>query len=184
MSRPATTERMTAEAFMALPDDGRVLELWEGVVVEMPPPGREHGRLLAVITYWLSAFVRQRGIGEVVAGDSAVIVSRRPDSVLGADAAVYVDAPRRRSRRPGASTEPPDLVVEIASPSDRPRAIRDKADRWLAAGVAEVWIVWPEEDVIEAVREGIDPIRYASGETLTTELLPGFELPLTELFGG
>ncbi len=183
MSRPATTERMTAEAFMALPDDGRVLELWEGVVVEMPPPGREHGRLLAVITYWLSAFVRQRGIGEVVAGDSAVIVSRRPDSVLGADAAVYVDAPRRRSRRPGASTEPPDLVVEIASPSDRPRAIRDKADRWLAAGVAEVWLVWPDEDAIDVMPAEGEPVRFGANDTLTTDLLPDFELPLNELFG-
>lgn len=183
MSKPVASERMTAEAFLALPDDGRVVELWEGVVVEMPPPGREHGRLVADLAFWLNAFVRQRGVGEVVAGDSAVIVSRHPDSVFGADAAVFVDAPRRRSRQAGASAEPPDLVVEIASPSDRPRAVRDKADRWLAAGVSEVWIVWPEDDAIECVREGTEPVTYRSGETLVSELLPGFELALEEIFG-
>ncbi len=183
MSKPVTTERMTAEAFMALPDDGRVLELWEGMVVKMAPPGRGHGRLVAEVAGSLIVHVRRRGRGQVLAGDSAVIVARRPDTVLGADVAVFVEAARDEPYLPGASTEPPDLVVEIASPSDRPRAVRDKADRWLAAGVTEVWIVWPEEDAIEVVRTERDPVHFGANDNLTTDLLPGFELPLNELFG-
>jgi len=79
---------------------------------------------------------------------------------------------------------PPNLAVEILSPSNVPDNISEKTRVYLAAGTDLVLIVDPEKQTIETI-ETIDRSgrrTYVLGETLTHPALPGFELDTSALF--
>src|SRR4029077_11965372 len=82
----------------------------------------------------------------------------------------------------------PDLVVEILSPSTRPRDERLKRDLYERVGVDEFWLVDPDEDAVTIYRRGAEgfglPDRIEKHGIVTTPLLPGFELPLDRVLPG
>jgi Uma2 family endonuclease len=77
----------------------------------------------------------------------------------------------------------PDLVAEVASPSQGRAELGAKAQRWLSAGVRLVWVVLPGARVVEVWR-GTGLVRTVStAEELSgEEILPGFLLPTRLLF--
>jgi Uma2 family endonuclease len=75
----------------------------------------------------------------------------------------------------------PDLAVEIASENDTYTAMLRKKDRYLGAGTVEVWLISPATREITVYRHGQVRILCA-GDTLTSDLLPGFSVPVDELF--
>jgi len=82
----------------------------------------------------------------------------------------------------------PELVVEIGSPSTRRRDETVKRDLYERAGVSEYWFVDPERDVVRVYRRDRDrfarPVELSleAADVLTTPLLQGLELPLSEIF--
>ncbi len=77
----------------------------------------------------------------------------------------------------------PDLVVEVLSPSETIRTIHRKLKQYFEAGVKETWIVDPVSRTIEVWTGPSLPEReLAEGDSLTSPLLPGFSLGVTELF--
>ena len=82
-------------------------------------------------------------------------------------------------------TRPPELVIEILSPSTRPRDERLKRDLYERVGVDEYWLVDPDGDTIVVYRRGgkgfEQPVRYTKGQVLRTPLLPDLELPLDRI---
>lgn len=82
----------------------------------------------------------------------------------------------------------PDLVVEILSPGTRRTDETIKRKLYERFGVAEYWVVDPELDAIRIHRRVDDAFpRVAeltadAGDTLTTPLLPGFAMPLADVF--
>jgi Uma2 family endonuclease len=84
----------------------------------------------------------------------------------------------------------PDLVVELASPSDGgPRgvaALRLKMETYHRNGAQLGWLLLPEERAVEIWRSGdttpqrIEPARELDG----AELLPGLTLDLAEVWEG
>jgi Uma2 family endonuclease len=76
----------------------------------------------------------------------------------------------------------PDLAVEILSPDDSFNQMMEKVDEYLSQGVKLVWVV------ITSTREVLvctKQIKHIIGDTLTApELLPGFELPIKDIFAG
>jgi Uma2 family endonuclease len=78
---------------------------------------------------------------------------------------------------------PPDLAVEIASSTYTAADILRKLAIYVAAGVRVVWVVNPEQRVVTVHTPGAPPRTYGEGEQLTVgELIPGFELPVAEIF--
>ena len=79
-------------------------------------------------------------------------------------------------------------MVEVASPGTRRRDETIKRRLYERFGVAEYWVIDPEVDTIRIYRqEGAGFARAAellleSGDTLTTPLLPGLQLPLVKIF--
>ena len=81
---------------------------------------------------------------------------------------------------------PPDLVVEILSPSnwvfDRTR----KQRAYEQAGVREYWIVdYRARTVDVLVREGHEFVQrgqYHEGDIAPSEALPGFAIPVADIF--
>jgi Uma2 family endonuclease len=75
----------------------------------------------------------------------------------------------------------PDLAIEIASPNDTYNNLSRKKDRYLRAGTAEVWLICTEtREIVIHNSRGLRALH--SGDTLTSELLPGFSVPVDELF--
>ena len=182
--------RMTAAELFDLGDEGSHHELVEGVLVQMTPPGGEHGVLTFEIGAALGAFVKAGQLGQVLTGEPGFLISRagQPDTVLAPDVA-FVRAERIPARgspeRKGYWRLAPDLVVEVASPSQRKNELAAKALAWLSAGVQLVWVVWPEAQQVDAWLPGADrPARtYAASETLEGgAVLPAFRLDLAALF--
>lgn len=178
------TKPMTAEEFLTLPDDGRRYELIEGVPKRMPPAGLEHGDIGTTILVALANHVNPRGLGLVPAADTGFIFERDPDVVLAPDASFI-----RRDRLPpretwrGFSTVVPDLAVEIVSPGDSGPEVAAKVAYYLSHGVREVWVVEPKPRQVTIHRRDQEPLRLGVGDAVEGgDLLPGFRLPLAEIF--
>ncbi len=88
-----------------------------------------------------------------------------------------------RGQRRGFTTAPPVLAVEVLSPGNSASEIGEKVDLYLRHGVRVVWIVDPRRaTVVVHTPDGLAR-RLALGDTLEGgEALPGFALPLAELF--
>lgn len=82
----------------------------------------------------------------------------------------------------GYNPNPPDLAVEVISPTDSDKHIRIKIANYQAAG-ALVWVVNPADETVEIYEAG-QPVRVLdTSDTLRAEaILPGFDLPIRQIF--
>lgn len=80
---------------------------------------------------------------------------------------------------------PPDLAIEVLSPGTRHIDLGRKGDRYREAGLPELWLVDPRNATVVARRfaEGDDK-EFRQGTILASPQLPGFRLPVDELFDG
>jgi Uma2 family endonuclease len=114
------------------------------------------------------------------------VLRRGPDTVRAPDMAVVrADrVPPREVRRTFAELAP-DLVAEVVSPYDRVAEVNGTVPQWLDAGIRLVWIVDPETRVVVAHEpEGVAHLLREDDALDGGDVLPGFSLPLRELFPG
>lgn len=173
---------ITGEELAQMPDLGPC-ELVDGRIVPMPPPGPLHARLESEIDWWLRSWVKETRRGQVLVGEAGIFIRRNPDTVRGADVA-YISSERWAHRGDSTYLEvAPELVIEIVSPHDRWVDIVEKLADYFAAGVDRVWLVDPFKGKVFVHRSVTDARVFQPGETLTDEeILPGFSLPLSDLF--
>jgi Uma2 family endonuclease len=173
---------VTAEELFDYPES-KHYELIRGVPRVCEPPGGVHGRLAGRIAARLTAHVDRLGLGTVLV-EAGYVLRRGPDTVRGPDIS-FISASRLPPERipeqfiPGA----PDLAVEIVSPGSRWSEIEEKVADYLAGGTPLVWLVDPRERRVIARYPDRPPKVVAANEVLDgEEVVPGFALPLTELF--
>ena len=78
----------------------------------------------------------------------------------------------------------PDLAVEVLSPSDRMADAMSKITMYLQAGVRLVWLVDPASLTVTVFRQDAAPKSFGAGESLDGgDVLPGFSVPVAEIFG-
>ena len=193
MAQPQTApSAWTIEMLEALPDDGWQYELVEGRLIRMPPPGFDHGDVGENIAYALSSYVRAHRLGKVVIGETGWDLTRpgeTEDTVQASDLAfVRADRLPPPPPRKGTTYRPiaPDLVVEVASPSQFGREdLNDKAQRWIDRGVRLVWVVWPDRKIVSVWEPGAAKPRTLTGQTALDggAVIPGFRLPLSDIWG-
>ena len=174
----------TAEEFWEiarLPEnEGRRLELDEGVIVEMAASSPTNTVIAARMIYHLSAFVIPRDLGYVTAPDGgfklAPRTTRQPDAAFISN--------KRISALPHEFEIAPDLAVEVVSPNED---IFKKAGEYLRAGTKFVWGIYADEKTVYVFRlseDGkviADPKRI--NDTLDGEdVLPGFQLAVKDIF--
>lgn len=129
--------------YLALPDEPRV-ELIQGEYVMSPAPVTLHQIIVTELTLWLGGIAKQSNGMALVSPIDLVLAD---DSCVQPDLLYF-----RRERRPevGPRIEsPPDLVIEVLSPSHHARDRVTKAGLYAEHGVAEYWIVDPEERTFE-----------------------------------
>lgn len=178
-----TTDELSLEAYAALvePSDAEVSDLVRGRVVREPRPGARHGRIQVQIARWLGNGIREHAAGEVLA-ESGFILSEEPPTVRGPDVAVLF-GPQREPAVGGWIRGSPDIAVEVLSPSDTSSGIQQKVLDYLEAGGARVWVVDPQAGTVTVYRADGSAALLRGADTLRDEeLLPGFALPLAQLF--
>lgn len=192
MAQPqAAPPAWTIETLEALPDDGWQYELIEGRLVRMPPPGPDHGNQEARLHGSLYAYVRAHRLGETYVGETGWDLTRpgeKDDTVQASDVA-FVRAERLPLPPPrkGTTYRPiaPDLVVEVASPSQQQRRdLHDKARRWLERGVRLVWVVWPDRKAVDVWKPGVAKPHSLTGQAELDggDVVPGFRVPIAEIW--
>lgn len=174
---------LTAAEFERLPkEDPYRVELVRGRLVRAPRPGSLHARLLIRLSRLLDEFVERASNG-VVLGDPGVFLARDPDTVRGPDLAFFTHERIPASSYATTIWGPPDLAIEILSPSDRAGGIREKVNEYLDAGVRVVWVIDPRKRAVTIHRPGGAVRHLLSDDVLEgDDVLPGFRLPLVGFF--
>ena len=175
---------LTAAEFFRLYNhkDGRY-ELVDGEVVEMAPVNEQHGDTAFNISGAFFVYSRETGTGRGSV-ETGYRLQRDPDTVRGPDVSFNL-----RLRQPGETANAgfvhgaPDIAVEVISPSNTTREIERKVREYLAAGSQRVWVVYTSSRNVLVHRAGGATITYSGDEVITDEeLLPGFSLPLSDIF--
>jgi Uma2 family endonuclease len=173
MVTASSSREMTVEEWASLPED-EPGELVDGVLVEEEVPDATHETIVSWFLYVLRAYFMVRG--GVVYGSGLKLGVRPRRGRLG-DVVCY-GAGRKPPRR-GVVRVPPDLIVEVVSPSpnDERRDRVHKPDDYAAFGVRWYWLVDPELRTFE-VWELDSRGRYAralAAERGRLEAVPGCE---------
>jgi Uma2 family endonuclease len=150
--------------YAALPEpEGYRYEIIDGVLYMAPAPVPEHENISSLVAARLVAVVDDAGLGRVFGSPDIDVdgSTLRPDAVVVLNANAGAVAEKRL-------VGPPDLVVEIASPStaayDRD-AEQGKQGAYARIGVREYWIVDPQTRSIEVMV--LDDDHYTSLATFT-----------------
>jgi Uma2 family endonuclease len=181
----ATTTRRgaTEEDLLAMPEDGWKYELVDGEI-RMSPAGFRHGQVCIRLASRLQTFVEARKLGAVVDSSTGF---RLPGGNVRVPDAAFVSRERMAGAPwpEGLSPVPPDLAVEVLSPTDRPRFVLDRVGEYLEAGVRLVWVIDPAGGGATVYRSlGIVRDLAADGVLEGEDVLPGFCCSLRELLTG
>lgn len=172
--------KMTYDDFRLLPDDGRRIEVIDGVQYIQKTPNTAHQRVSCQLLVAIQNHLKQHRVGEVFTARLDVVLSHydivEPDLIFVSKARKHI------------ITEPniqgaPDLLIEIVSDETREFDEVLKFGRYEALGVGEYWIVDPDAGTVAIHRrEGRNFARIAVHDNLTTPLLPGFTMPIAGIF--
>ncbi len=187
---PARSGRMTPRDLAVLPDDAPGYELVDGRLVRSMPTGGRHGRIGMKAGIVLGTFVEAHALGCVLAAETGfdLSTSGQPNTVL-APGAAFVRADHLPARDSAEDQEfwrlAPDLVIEVASPSQYQPEMAAKALRWLAAGVRLLWVIWPAARQVAVWRRGAtEPMATLGMDDMLDglDVVPGFRFPVARLF--
>ena len=180
----AKNKLLTAEDLLRLNSQGVKGELVKGVLRETVSAGTEHSFIGIRLGGELDRHARRHRLGRVGGTDGGVFIERNPDSVREPDI-FFVSAERLplSVRVQGYLEVVPELVVEIVSPNDPEPDVREKIAMWLELGVSMALEVRPATRSIAVHRPGQPAVTLTSDDVLDGgDVLPGFTLPLSEIF--
>ncbi len=181
----AVMQLVTAEQFVDLPDiPGKRLELVQGEVIEMPPPGLVHNLITGLVYRLLEAFASERNLGLVFLDNAGYLLSRGPDTMRVPDVSVVLWEHVPETGMPERFWSiPPDLAVEIVSPSDRASDVHDKVYQYLASGTQLVWVLWPTTQSVSVFgKDGMLSELGPEHELDGGDVLPEFHVRVADLF--
>ena len=183
--RPRPGVKLTYDDFLLFPDDGKRHELIDGEHYVTPAPNMKHQGVSANLLGMIWSHLQSHAIGKIYAAPTDVVFSHfdvvEPDLL-------FVSEARREVLTKANVQGAPDLVVEIGSPSTRRRDEKLKHQLYERFNVTEYWVVDPDIDVVRVYRiengkyTRVQELSVDHDDVLTTPLLPGLELPLSEIF--
>jgi Uma2 family endonuclease len=179
------SNQLTYEDYLLFPDDGKRHEIIDGDHYVTPAPKIKHQTIASNLTAALGSFVKERRLGLVLAAPTDVILS--DNNVVQPDL-LFVSTARTSVITEDNIRGAPDLVVEIISETTRKKDEVTKRKLYERFGVQEYWVVDPELETVKIFRRTQQGYGRAvelskeANDVLTTELLTGLDLALTEIF--
>ena len=170
---------MTLEEFLATDVDG--YEYVKGELVPMPGTSIRHGEISVNIIRYLDLHVHRNQLGCLFTSETSFKVGER---VLKPDVAFLSTARLAEIEdEDKGSPIPPDLAIEVISPSDILSRIVGKVFAYLDAGTRVVWIIEPISKTVTVYQSETDIKILTCEDTLTGgEVVPGFSCPVAQLF--
>jgi len=170
LRKPAGT--WTYEDLLTLPDDGRRYEIIEGELYEMPAPTLAHALAISRIITLLIPLLDRLGGRWLTAPLDIFLPGANP-----VQPDIIAILPGNAANLVARGIEgPPDLIVEVLSPSNRGHDLLTKRALYARAGVREYWIVDPEAKTLEILaldRDALHSVAIATGD----------DVPASPLFG-
>lgn len=178
----SSAARITAQQFFHLPEQTHT-ELINGEIV-VDAPSLRHQRIITWLIHEFMSHLDAHPGGEV---GIEIGVHLDDDNVFLPDV-WYTTAEHTLPKDAVRSSGPPDLVIEVRSPSTWRHDVGPKRSRWEAAGLPELWLVDTVADTVIVLRRSSDDapfdiaLELGVGEALTTPLVPGLVLDVRALF--
>jgi Uma2 family endonuclease len=164
------------------------VELISGKIFQMSAPNRMHQTLLGYMYVKLFNFLENSSCNVYVAPFDVRFPRKSKDdkdiiTVLQPDICVVCDHTKLDDK---GCIEAPDIVIEVLSPGNNIKEMRNKYEVYEQGGVKEYWIVSPQNETFlmyTLINEKYQPSRImVAGDMVTSTVLPGFSLDLTALF--
>ena len=178
----------TVDDLLQWPDDNRYrYEVVEGVLVRMAGTRPQAGRVTRRLFRALDTYVETHALGTVTLPDEVYDLERagQRDTGLLPDLGFYPagrdELVEPRQPLPFA----PDLAVEVAGPAQRQTDLDAKARRYIAAGTALVWAIWPDRQRVDVWHRDITaPVAMVTPKDVLDglDVVPGFTHPVADLF--
>jgi Uma2 family endonuclease len=170
--------QLTVEEYLALPEEPPYREYVNGEVTWKAMPNRAHMQLIFELSAAFVPYVKEHRGMAGPEGRARFDSPRGPEFRLPDFYYWATDKPK------GTDTEllPPTLAVEVRSPDESLADQRDKCRYFRAYGVDVCWLIDPETRRVEVFEGGRDAEPLPHDAVLTSGYLPGFALPLAELF--
>ena len=132
----------------------------------------------------MGGHVRLNGLGWVFAAETGFIIHSDPDTVRAPDVSFVSRDRLNADDIPDSFIRlVPDLVVEVVSPGDTLREVREKVEDWLGAGARLVWVIHPATRTTTAYQSPEDVIQLSEDDYLNGEnVVPGFSCLVGDLF--
>lgn len=171
----------TVEEYLAL-ETNQLVEFSNGFVEVLPMPSPPHQRIVFFLQRMFWAFITGHGLGEVLSAPLPVELwskkFREPDLVF-----VSKEKLAHQSAKFWRNV---DLVVEVVSPDDPERDYRDKRQEYARAGIAEYWIVDPQQKLVTVLVLHDEAYHLHAelkpGMQVNSVLLAGFTVPISDIF--
>jgi Uma2 family endonuclease len=164
---------MTEEEYLALPEEKPYLEYVEGIVIQKPAADAVHSDLAVELIVRLGEYARR--LGGRVRTQMRARLGPTPSYRL-PDVSYYLPG------IPSGDDAVPTLAIEVRSPEQTVAELRGKCRFYRSSGVELCWLVDPATRIVEVFEGHMDGARLGAEATLESPLLPGFSLPLRELF--
>ncbi len=165
-------EIYTIDDIYALPDGERA-ELIDGKIYYMAPPSRTHQRISGKLYQTIANYIDSTGGKcEIYAAPFAVFLNDDDINYLEPDISVICDQSKLDDKGCHGA---PDWVIEVVSPSSKPRDYMAKLFKYRNAGVMEYWIVDPDKQMTMVYGFEKDIVeQYNFGEDVPSGIYEGF----------
>lgn len=178
----AEKKRVTLEEFdrfVSLPENAdRLFEFIGGEIVEVPSNPYSSEIAMRIVIY-IGIYLMQNDIGHITGEQGGYWVSGER---YAPDAAFISYKRQPELARTGYNANPPELAVEVWSPTDSEKRFATKIANYIAAGTV-VWAVYPEDYEVVVFTPG------QAAQTLGLDgvldggiVLPGFKLAVRDIF--
>jgi Uma2 family endonuclease len=164
-------------------EEGYFYELLNGHIVKKQAPSPQHQEAVENINWFLSSFVREKGLGKIYTSPIDVFFDKynntQPDIL-------FIKKERLFIVTPDGIHGQPDLIVEVLSPSTYRNDRVAKMKLHCQFGVSEYWIVDPNNKAIEVYSLENDAYTITSlavetGE-ITSKVLDGLKIDIEKIF--
>jgi len=174
--------RFNYHDYLLLPEDKRY-EILDGEMYVVPAPNTRHQTLVFQIAYLLFQHMQERNLGKILVAPYDVILS--DENIVQPDI-LFVSKERLGIIGEANISAPPDLVIEILSPSTRNKDLEIKRKVYAGFGVREYWIVDPDEETVEVLvwsEQGYTSAGILGcSERMLSPVLPELDIPISLFF--
>jgi Uma2 family endonuclease len=161
------------------------VELLRGRLVSMSPaPGRMHQEVSRNVLVAMAVFLKGRPCKVYDAPFDVVLSIKDNNTVVQPDICVICDSEKLTER---GCTGAPELIVEILSPGNAKKELKEKFELYEENGVLEYWIISLSDQSVIVYRLNengryIGSKPFVEGENVSSGVIQGFEITVAEIF--